>query len=603
MKDSLPCEKLGFMIKPLSLFIFIFLFDTSILFAQSANWEEFFTGNSKLDCDFVTDIKIDKKGQLWIVAEKLYRFNNNKLKEFSEAGVQFQNIAFDKNNGIYLSAKNGIYYFNGTGFIKKSEYQNGYDVKLVINSNDVLIFGGPHTPPIRYENGHSYFLRSGDEIETILDFQLQRFAGISDLCLDQKENLIVADEFDLIRYFRNSGASYNSNYSEIIKGKNKACVMDSSHNLWSFGNISAEEKFKNIFWKYSVYSKDPADTSWTEYPIETQRGQGNLTIGNNYITMYSSHQDTFYWLDHSFWNSRALPLIHKSYITSLAMDSAGNIFIGTAGNGFFIYHPEKTKINGRYDPYKGFLHNNYYSIGAKEYGVGIGIPSKYSGILFTLGARKSKSIKQVNGLSIGYKTPVENINGLSINFECKSYGNLNGIHLSLVNICGKMKGFQFGFYNRHSSSYGVAIGLLRSNSGKLFGISFSMLNSAGGINGIQMGLLNYVGKQINGVQIGLLNYSYQRGDPFRGCDRGTLNGLQAGVVNIVGENNGSQIGLYNRSYKGNGIQIGIVNYKKYKKGFIQIGLINYRENNRKLFRLMPIVNFNIPKKKKIIPLT
>ena len=76
-----------------------------------------------------------------------------------------------------------------------------------------------------------------------------------------------------------------------------------------------------------------------------------------------------------------------------------------------------------------------------------------------------------------------------------------------------------------------------------------------------------------------------------------INGLTIGLT--IGANaeklNGVSIGLFgNRIGELNGISIGVINKSKKVHG-IQIGLWNVAENNR-IFKRMPIINFNFSEK-------
>ena len=111
-------------------------------------------------------------------------------------------------------------------------------------------------------------------------------------------------------------------------------------------------------------------------------------------------------------------------------------------------------------------------------------------------------------------------------------------------------GIDLGFWGKSRYFEGIQLNVLRNDV------------SDGG-TGVQVGLYNSTGSdELLGFQVGLWNEAL------------SLGGIQAGLVNVVGEARGFQIGLINRAESLYGYQVGLVN------------VIRDAE-----FRFLPLVNF------------
>jgi len=96
-------------------------------------------------------------------------------------------------------------------------------------------------------------------------------------------------------------------------------------------------------------------------------------------------------------------------------------------------------------------------------------------------------------------------------------------------------GLDVGFWGKSLYFEGIQINLLRNDV------------TDGGA-GFQVGLYNSVGSgNMLGLQVGLWN------------EARTFGGLQAGLINVVGEARGFQVGLINRAETMYGYQVGLIN--------------------------------------------
>lgn len=119
------------------------------------------------------------------------------------------------------------------------------------------------------------------------------------------------------------------------------------------------------------------------------------------------------------------------------------------------------------------------------------------------------------------------------------------------------------FSTKQENVTGIDLGLWgRSQYFEGFGLSLIRNDVRDDMCGAQVGLYNSVGRgNAAGVQVGLWNES--------AC----LVGVQAGLVNVVGEAKGFQLGLINRAETLYGYQVGLINV--------------IRDNE---YQFMPIVN-------------
>lgn len=96
-------------------------------------------------------------------------------------------------------------------------------------------------------------------------------------------------------------------------------------------------------------------------------------------------------------------------------------------------------------------------------------------------------------------------------------------------------GVDLGFWGKSLYFEGIQLNVLRND----------VRDSAAGI---QVGLYNSIGfGDMMGVQVGLWNEAV------------TMTGVQAGLVNIVGDGDGFQVGLINRAETFHGYQVGVIN--------------------------------------------
>jgi hypothetical protein len=207
----------------------------------------------------------------------------------------------------------------------------------------------------------------------------------------------------------------------------------------------------------------------------------------------------------------------------------------------------------------------HVSIGTYRAGIAFGNTEHYSGLRLNL-VDKDYATKQ-NGVMLTGCNKVYTFNGfnfsiVSINEPVSaridhSVTYFNGVNISLVNINGGLRGFQFGLYNKALSFDGK-------------GVLFGLINYHSYGNRCMCRAIH------KGLEIGFINVGF------------STRGLKLGVFNVKGTSSVA-LGLVNCNYIA-GLQIGLFNCVKKDKG-VQIGVLNYRKSNRKIFRLLPLINF------------
>ncbi|MEN9355586.1 MAG: hypothetical protein RL318_2911 [Fibrobacterota bacterium] len=98
------------------------------------------------------------------------------------------------------------------------------------------------------------------------------------------------------------------------------------------------------------------------------------------------------------------------------------------------------------------------------------------------------------------------------------------------------------------------------------------------INGLQAGVVNQVGQRMDGIQAGVVNLGE------------TVSFLQAGTVNQARSLSGFQVGTLNLSEDTKGLQVGLLNYSRNLRG-VQVGFINIATKGG-LLPIMPFVNLS-----------
>jgi hypothetical protein len=179
---------------------------------------------------------------------------------------------------------------------------------------------------------------------------------------------------------------------------------------------------------------------------------------------------------------------------------------------------------------------------------------------------------RTNGINISGASVSETMNGISIGILGTEHTNSNGLNIGpfaavVTNHNGIILG---GIIESHEKCNGVGISLLG-------------VGASGHLNGLYAGFLGIIGDDEPG-SIGESGKSLE------------INGIAVCAITIMAYKlNGLSITLaYNEVEVQHGVTIAIYNKAKELHG-IQFGLINHAINNRRLFRTTPFFNFNFRK--------
>ncbi|HBS87329.1 MAG TPA: hypothetical protein DEA97_12280 [Bacteroidales bacterium] len=202
-----------------------------------------------------------------------------------------------------------------------------------------------------------------------------------------------------------------------------------------------------------------------------------------------------------------------------------------------------------------FGQSHYLSIGSKHSGLCFGNSEKYNGLRFNI---RDKDNICINGINISAIINGEKSNGLTIGLLGGNVSTSNGLSV-------------FGIYSDGIHN-GISVTGLWTNPTLINGISISLMSTGQTYNGLSVaGWTVYADKQINGVAIAMFYVHSEQ-----------MNGLSLSLIT-------------SEYYKQSGVAISIFNKTEELHGF-QFGLINYAGNNKKIFRWVPIINFNLRQK-------
>jgi len=198
--------------------------------------------------------------------------------------------------------------------------------------------------------------------------------------------------------------------------------------------------------------------------------------------------------------------------------------------------------------------NKYWSFGLKKNGICFGNSSYFNGLRFNF---IDENVIKYNGINLSLATNSQLTNGVSFGLLSSTHELFNGFNISGI--------FSSGNYN------GILVTGLWSMTSKINGISISGINTGDTLNGLILGYWTVYGdKEINGVALGTFYVHSKK-----------MNGLSFALLkNEFSIQKGLSISFFNDSKELHGVQL---------------GLLNHAENNRRMFRWSPFINFNLRK--------
>jgi hypothetical protein len=253
-----------------------------------------------------------------------------------------------------------------------------------------------------------------------------------------------------------------------------------------------------------------------------------------------------------------------------------------------------------------------------KYGISLGNSPEFNGIRLNLA---DENVKRINGLNVtcwykkspedrgvNHKGQIDLIIGLSGSPNKSAV--INGLTVGVVPVAGTMQQVNFGLLGlfAHKSLNGISVGGLYSFSDYINGICVSGLGTGGikRINGIAAGGIAVYSSEINGISLSPIYAgadSKIRGITIAGLWAGGLeskelkiNGISIAGLCVKSEVlKGIAIAGVVTTNETHGLSVGIVNKTNELHG-LQLGLINHAGNNRKPFKVLPVVNIHLGRK-------
>ncbi len=208
-----------------------------------------------------------------------------------------------------------------------------------------------------------------------------------------------------------------------------------------------------------------------------------------------------------------------------------------------------------------FGQNRFFYISKKEAGVCFGNSAQFNGLRLNL---FDKYVKKINGVNLAIISSSKELNGISIGVITDGVSLSNGISVGGIALGGEKRN-------------GVLIGGLMLYGSKINGLGISGSIDGDTLNGFFIGGIGVAGRTPK-VPIKIIT-GFATGTIAVGAEK--ISGLMISLVYVY-------------SKEQYGVSIAGHNKTENLHGF-QFGLLNYAGNNRKLFRWMPLMNFNLRK--------
>ncbi|MGB7568595.1 MAG: two-component regulator propeller domain-containing protein [Chitinivibrionales bacterium] len=339
-------------------FLPIVLMIFSVSFAQYPEWTVYNAANSVLPSNLVTSIAIDDSGNKWIgTGGGLSKFDGTKWTVINTANLGWPEnfvtaIGIDAsgNKWVGTDSYGGLAKFNGANWT----VYNVYDSGCPYNSITSIVID-----------------KSGNKwIGTLFDCGLVKFDGttwtvysssnsglpgnqIQSIAIDSNGNMWIGTTGGLAKFDGTTWTTYLSSNSGLPDNRVYAIAIDRSGNKW-IGTLGGLTKFDGASW--TVY-----DTSNSGLPANVVisiaiDGSGNKWMG----TETSSTEDKFpifipeglTKFDGATWTvyNTANSVLPNNDVSSIAIDSSGNKWIGTGGGGLAVFSGGNSAIKMNHVP-------------------------------------------------------------------------------------------------------------------------------------------------------------------------------------------------------------------------------------------------------------
>ena len=299
----------------------------------------------------ITGFQEDTKGRLWLATygEGAYFFEENRWYNIEEEegllGNDIYVIESGANGQIWLGTDGGISicsFENGKKFIRNITKDEGLpdDIVYEIHADEQ-----GHFWIGMYDNG---ICRFNVEKDTF-DFSIEEWNGGIVTCLElfEGEELWIGTEGKgVFRYLipEKTLKPVNNNI-DFSKSKVKDLLKDVEGNIWVLDNI---------------HKLASANKQFERFGVPTKQIQ-SLLIDEKHTLWMGTEQGLFCWEQFKEYELEER-LNHKNLnVTSLFEDAFENIWIGTFGDGIYLYH-EATKSINHFTEEDGLTNNSVLSI-------------------------------------------------------------------------------------------------------------------------------------------------------------------------------------------------------------------------------------------------
>lgn len=341
----------------------VFLFsDFSTLYSQQkALYFNSYTTENGLSQNSINSIVQDQHGFIWIATESgLNQFDGYKFKKwFQDPGnknslisAYINQLAVDKSNHIWMATTAGISYYNSkTNKFSSNKYNKDEKVSLSHNlvncifvDSDNYLWVGTKKGLNRTSESLNKFKYDDSGLSFSKFFREKSSKSVCDneisyITEDKEGNIWIGTKNGLNRFIKKSGTFNTYFFSQYAPGQNGANEINSviqvnDSIMWvateaGLFSLNTKSNYSFSFSKRKFFKKNKISGSIRSLLLDSK---GNIWIGTfgNGLLFYDSSENQFYQYKKEEKNKNNL---NDNFIISLFEDQSGTLFIGTYGKG------------------------------------------------------------------------------------------------------------------------------------------------------------------------------------------------------------------------------------------------------------------------------
>jgi ligand-binding sensor domain-containing protein len=277
----------------------------------------YYTSANGLADDFVNDIAIDAKGQVWVATGKgLSLFDGQNWTTYTvEQGLvdnYVQALLIDNSDRLWVGTSGGLSVFDGVSWASYTTAEGlaGNDISALRLSDDGHLWAGGSGGLNEFDgqNWRAYITDNG----------LGNLGRASAIAFDPAGRVWFGSSLAEVSVFDGQRLTVYTNPSRPQSGGVRALVIDQEGQLW----LGAEQglgRFDGQSWTIYTAADGLASDQVNALAVD---GAGQLWIGTNQgLTRFDGHN----------WQNYAVDDLKKDYIKALLVDPAGQIWAGTSG--------------------------------------------------------------------------------------------------------------------------------------------------------------------------------------------------------------------------------------------------------------------------------